>query len=225
MYFNLFFPYWLLYLVPWGSVLSKEDGVNLARLLHCTYLDLAIIRAVTAMLYVAMSNNSWLISADRVVPKRAAQVTLALLASLWGLPSLHLSQSPTLLLLLWVQLLIADSCLWGLKTASSAEWMAVRSGRWVTGTSIMTRGRCRPRISSRSDGLACNTKARADNGRRLIEKYSSKSWHLPWGVRALLQEPQTWRPRPWCEEPFSPLLSAALWFKWSQRSRLGAVRL
>lgn len=62
--------------------MSKEDGVNLARLLHCTYLDLAIIRAVTAMLYVAMSNNSWLISADRVVPKRAAQVTLALLASL-----------------------------------------------------------------------------------------------------------------------------------------------
>lgn len=57
-------------------------------------------------------------------------------------------------------------------------------GHW---DSIMTWGRCRPKISSCSDGLACNTKAMADNGRQLIEKYSSKCWHIPWREQTLLQ--------------------------------------
>lgn len=177
----------------------------------CVALLLPLVGAFKATLYVAMCNISWLISADRSVPDRAGRVTLALLACLRGLPSLLLFPSPTLLLLLRVQLLIADSCLWGLKTASSAEWMAVWSGRWVTGTSIMTWGRCRPRISSQSDGLACNTKASADNGRRLIEKYSSKSWHLPWGERALIQEPQTQR-LCWCVELFPRCLMLSCGF-------------
>lgn len=127
LHFILFFSLLFLSIVPKSGYLSKvsEDGGNLARLLHCTYLGLSIITDVTAMLYVSMCNYSWLISVDRAVPRRAGQVTLALLASLWGLPSLLLSPSSTLLLLLRVQLLIADSCLWGLKTASSAEWMAV----------------------------------------------------------------------------------------------------
>lgn len=90
---------------------ASEDEVNLARLSHCTYLGLSIITVVIAALYVAMCNISWLISVDRAVPMRAGWVTLALFASLGGLSSFLLPPSPTLLLLLRVQLLIADSCL------------------------------------------------------------------------------------------------------------------
>ena len=204
MILTFVFPSWLLYI---GVSFVTDDGVNLTRLLHCTYLGLSIITAVTATLYVAMCNTSWLISVDRRVPRRAGRVTLALLAGLWRLSSLILSPSAPLLLLLRVQLLIADSCLRDLKRASSAEW----SGCWVTGTSIMTWGRCRPRISSRSDGLACNTKARADNGRRLIEKYSSKSWHLPWGEWALTGTTNL-EASILTHRAIFLLLSAALWF-------------
>ena len=51
-------------------------------MLYCTNLGLSIIMAVTAALYVAVCNISWLISVDRAVPRRAGWVTLALLANL-----------------------------------------------------------------------------------------------------------------------------------------------
>lgn len=89
---------------------ALEDAVNHSRLQHCTYLRLSIIMALTAALYVAMCNISWLISLDKALPKRPTWVTLVLLASLQRL-SFLLLPSPRLPLLLQVQLLIADFCL------------------------------------------------------------------------------------------------------------------
>lgn len=62
-------------------------------------------------------------------PKEGSPGHISPVSCLWGLSCLLLLiPSPTLVLLLRVQLLIADSCLWGLKTASSAEWMDVCRG-------------------------------------------------------------------------------------------------
>lgn len=127
----VFFLFSILYIAPWSIFLSRasEDTVNLARLQHCTYLSPSIILALTAALYVAVCNISWLISVDRAVLKRPRRVTLALLASLWRLSSHLLFPSPALLLLLRVLCLIADSCLWGLEAATSAKRTAV-PGHW-----------------------------------------------------------------------------------------------
>lgn len=85
----VFFLFSILYIASWSIFLSRasEDTVNLARLQHCTYLSPSIILALTAALYVAVCNISWLISVDRAVLKRPRRVTLALLASLWRLSS------------------------------------------------------------------------------------------------------------------------------------------
>lgn len=190
--------------------------INLCRLLHCTYLGLSFIMAVRATVHVATCNISWLISAVSSVPLRACWVTLVLLAALWRLSCLLFS---SITRSAFVVVSAAFNC-WFLFVGPKRSLLSkveLPPGHWDSNNDLREMS---TQDLLRSDGLACNTKAMADNGGRLIEKYSSKSWHLPWGVQGFFTETTNMEAAvSWCLRAIFCSLCCSVVY-WSQHSQV-----